>query len=84
MSIVKMYGEDPGHWNPALARGLSARGNICEHCDQVQMRPSIFVELRTLVENGQLSKDEMDVACQGYCLGHANEWIPDYVIKEER
>lgn len=78
------FTDEPGHWNFELAKNLSSRGTLCPHCKQVQMRATTYVELRTLVQNGQLSREEMDVACEGYCLGHANEWIPDCIIQEER
>lgn len=82
--VVHEFGEDPGHWDLQRRLELSARGSLCGHCKQAQMRPSIYVELRTLVQNGQLTREEMVEACAGYCLGHADEWIPDYIIQEER
>jgi hypothetical protein len=83
--VFRAFDDIPaGHWNQELAKGLTVRGNICEHCKQVQMRPAIYVELRTLVQNGQMTREEMAVACEGFCLGHANEWIPDFIIHEER
>lgn len=71
-------------WNYDAKRSLNARGDLCKHCKQVQMRAVIFAELRDLVRNGQLSDSQMEEACQGYCLGHVNEWIPDFIIREER
>lgn len=81
--VAKEPFEDAERWvRRELSKGLSAKGVMCEHCDQVQMRPVIYVELRTLVQKGQLTKEEMEQACDGYCLGHHNEWIPGYIIDE--
>ena len=83
-AIFHAIGQDPGRWAYELSRGLNAKGSLCGHCQKAQMRPSIYVEIRTLVRNGQLTHEQMVVACEGYCLGHADEWIPDYIIAEER
>lgn len=70
-------------WNYEARRKLSARGELCRHCDKPEMRAAIYAELRLLVERGQWSHDQLEEACSAYCTGHVNEWIPDFIIKEE-
>lgn len=82
--VFQNFSDEAGHWDLQQRLELSARGSLCGYCNQAQMRPSIYVELRTLVQNNQLTREEMVEACKGYCLGHADEWIPDYIIHEER
>lgn len=73
-----------GSWDLDGKQTLTARGAPCPHCKRIQMRAAIHAELRMLVRNGQITQSQMDAACEGYCLGHAGEWIPDFIIKEER
>ena len=71
-------------WDLVAKKMLTVRGDTCSHCKKTQMRAVIHYELRTLVQNGQITSQQMDAACEGYCLGHAGEWIPDFIIREER
>lgn len=71
-------------WDLDAKKSLTARGDICPHCKRTQMRAVMHAELRTLVRNGQITREQMEAACFDYCLGHVGEWIPDYIIKEER
>lgn len=71
-------------WDLNRSKTLTAKGKVCRDCGKVQMTAFAFTELRTLVQKGQLTREEMLDMCEGYCLGHRNEWIPSYVIDEEK
>lgn len=71
-------------WNLDAKKSLTAKGDLCPHCKRTEMRAVIHAELRTLVRNGQITDQQMADACEGYCLGHVGEWIPDFIIREER
>lgn len=70
-------------WNYLARRSLTARGQLCPHCQKTEMRPALYAELREIVRNGQWTQQEFKEACEDYCLGHFDEWIPDFVITEE-
>lgn len=70
-------------WNYEARRTLTARGEQCRHCHKIQMRAAIYAEMRLIVDRGQWTEEQLADACTGYCLGHVDEWIPDFVIREE-